>query len=142
MNKTRFNPSIKILTKEEVQLDEYSLTFYVSENTGLLIDVVDSKTGIHNSIEGFLKHWDDANDIREDLLPMIDLVVNGYSRNEFISSDISCSYIEQEKTFFIHESNIIEGKFAARNNSSRNMPTSKFKAIILKWLDFLESQKS
>lgn len=140
MSKTRFDSSIKIVSQKEIQVDQYRVVYYVSDKNGLFMDVIDKETDSHNYIEGFLHHWDDSDDIKEDLLPMIDSVMNGYSPNEFVSSEISCSYIEKEITYFIYESNISEGKVEAAKHPDRYMPTKIFKDITFKWVEFLESQ--
>lgn len=142
MNTNRFDSSIKIISKKELQLSGYNVIFYKSESAGMLIDVIDEKSGSHNYMEGFLSHWDDSSDIREDLIPMIDSVNNGYSISEFISSEISCAYIEKETAFFIYESDIKKGKEEAFKDPDRYIPTKIFKEIILKWLEFLESKES
>ncbi|QCK14491.1 hypothetical protein [Mangrovivirga cuniculi] len=140
MNKSRFGLSMKIVSKKEHQLNGYLVIFYLSKDGRLLVDVIDEESDSHSYIEGFLHHWSDFGDIKEDLIPMIDSVKNGYSVNEFVSSEISCAYIESETTFFIHESDIGEGKIEAAKDPNRHMPTSIFEKIILKWVEFLESQ--
>lgn len=141
MTNRRFSTNIDIIKKIEFSIHEYDITFYTSSDNELFLDVVSRKQNSHNYIEGFLHHWDDSNDIKEDILPLISSVKNEFSINEFISSEISCAYVEKEITFFIHENDITKGKQEASKNSDRYIKTDIFEEIIIKWLEFLISQE-
>ncbi len=141
MTNSRFNTNIDIIKKIEFSIHEYDITFYKSIDNELFLDVVSKRQNSHNYIEGFLRHWNDSNDVKEDILPLISSVKNGFSINEFISSEISCAYVEKEITFFIHENDITKGKQEASINSDRHIKTKIFEEIIIKWLEFLISEE-
>ena len=79
----------------------------------------------------FLAYWDNPQDIREDLLPELNQVVNGELKFIDIGADVvGLAYIESKNTKLLGSD---------LGHLDFEMPTSDFKDLILVWLSILES---
>ncbi|WP_375581359.1 hypothetical protein ABWH96_10250 [Marivirga tractuosa] len=80
----------------------------------------------------FLDLWNRSKDIKEDLLPELNAVVNGEMEFYDIGADVvGLAYIESNATKLIG-SNV--------GYSDLELPTSDFKELIIQWLSILEKE--
>ncbi|SEE16750.1 hypothetical protein SAMN04487765_1626 [Tenacibaculum sp. MAR_2010_89] len=79
----------------------------------------------------YLDLWNNSKDIKEDLLPEIDSVINGELEFNDIGADVvGVAYIEQATTKLLGSD---------VGYSDFELPTSDFKELIIEWLAILES---
>ncbi|NRA51505.1 MAG: DUF5376 family protein [Phaeodactylibacter sp.] len=135
----KFNDDTQVLFSENV--GDYVLEYLKYKNT-LLINTTISSNGKGHYLSDFLSEFNDTDDIHEDLLSILDDVLDMNLLNEVISAESLSAYVEKENTYFIDEDDLVSGKQKASENPEMFIPTSIFKEIILKWLEFLESQGS
>jgi len=87
-----------------------------------------------NFLSAFLYWWRNPDDIKDTLLPEIKSVVDGLVEFTDIGADvIGLAYIEREVTKLIGSD---------VGYPDIELPTVGFNEIVLKWLEFLESQGS
>jgi len=135
----KFNNFKQVLFSENI--GDYVLEYLKHKNT-LLIKATISSNGKGHYLGDFLSQFNNTDDIHEDLLPILDDVLDMNLLNEVISAECLSAYVEKENTYFIDEYDLVSGKLKASENPEMFIPTSIFKKIILKWLEFLESQGS
>ena len=82
----------------------------------------------------FIDYWNSANEIKEDLLPEIESVLNGLKDYNDIGGDvIGLAYVKKDNTSL---------EMSDLGFVDYILPTSDFKSLILEWLEFLENQRS
>ncbi|SEE16601.1 hypothetical protein SAMN04487765_1621 [Tenacibaculum sp. MAR_2010_89] len=102
--------------------------YNLSINKNISVVTTDNKKQI---LSHFISFWDNIEEIKEDLLPEIDSVINGKLEFNDIGADVvGLAYIEQSNTKLI-ESDL--------GHSDFELPTSDFKELIMEWLAILES---
>jgi hypothetical protein len=80
----------------------------------------------------FLDFWNKSKDIKEDLLPELELVLNGTLTNNDIGADvIGQAYVK-------HDITVLD--MSELGFSDMELPTEDFEGLIIEWLEFLESQ--
>jgi hypothetical protein len=85
-------------------------------------------------------NWE-IEDIREDLLPTINEILEQNWGEEIISGQLNVAIIEPEYSFLTRNNNLGEGKKEASENLDAHIKTLTFRTISEKWLDFLEAHK-
>jgi len=126
------------------KIGKYELEFYVFEGKSEepLLYVKSLETATYNYVGDFYRFCWDAKEIREDLLPTIQEVINKGWGDEVLSSELLTAIIEPGITYFTNNHNLKEGKEAARKDERMQIPTEDFRQISLRWLEFLESQNN
>lgn len=135
----KFYDDTQVIFSENV--GDYVLEYLKYKNT-LLINTTISSNGKGHYLSDFLSEFNDTDDIHEDLLSILGDVLDMNLLNEVISAESLSAYVEKENTYFIDEDDLVSGKQKASENPEMFIPTSIFKEIILKWLEFLENQRS
>ncbi|WP_075341467.1 hypothetical protein [Tenacibaculum agarivorans] len=78
----------------------------------------------------FLAYWDNVQDIKEDLLPELNLVINKELKFNDIGADVvGVAYIESETTKLLGSD---------LGHSDFELPTKDFKELIMLWIYILE----
>jgi hypothetical protein len=146
----RTNPFInKERSEYEVELiihGNYELEFYLFKDGSeplLYVWLIDAQK---YSVVGdlFRFNWR-AKDIKEDLLPTIDEVIERNWGDEILVSPITNACVYPNFTFFSSENNLDDAEEVAMSDPTTHLSTKDFRAISVKWLAFLEgleSQKS
>lgn len=134
----KFNDDTQVIFSEI--FDNYILKYLKYRNT-LLINVAISSINRGHYLSDFLSEFNDSDDINEYLLSIIDEVLNVNLLNEVISANSLSAYVEKENTYFIKGQDLVVGKQEASEKPEMFIPTSTLKAIVLKWRNFLESQR-
>ena len=132
-----FSDDTKIISSES--FGDYDLEYLKQKNT-LLINVIVSSNNKGHYLSDFLSEFNESDDVKEDLLSPINDVMNAVLLNEVISGECLSAYVENEYTYFINGRKGLD-KQKSSENPEMFVSTSIFKEIILKWLEFLESQK-
>ncbi|CAL2083505.1 conserved protein of unknown function [Tenacibaculum sp. 190524A02b] len=95
---------------------------------------ISSKDNDKQILTHFLSFWENTQDIKEDLLPELNLVITKKLKFNDIGADVvGVAYVEKEITKLIG-SDI--------GHSNFELPTEDFKKIILEWLSILEKVRS
>lgn len=138
------NPFIQ--TKEKYSqtlfsLGKYELECYVFESkpNKPSLYVRDVQTNVYNHVSDFYRFCWDAKEIKNDLIPTIDEVVERGWGDEILSSELLTAIIEPDSTYFTKNHNLALGKKEAIENDYMQLKTVDFKRISTKWLEFLES---
>lgn len=124
---------------------KYELECYVlSEVSTPYLFILNTETGSYNlGSYIFYMVWDIPKEIREDLLPTIDNILEQPWMSEIIVNDYTLinAIIYAEKIYFMPNSvtDLGIGKKEVEADESKQLDTRVFKEIILKWLDFLET---
>lgn len=134
MNK--FSNETEIIFSET--FGDYVLEYLKQKNT-LLINVIITSNNKGHYLSDFLSEFNESDDLREDLLSPLNDVLNMVLLNEVISGECSSAYVENENTYFINGRKGLD-KQKSSENPEMFVSTRDFKEIILKWLEFLESQ--
>ncbi|ANQ52927.1 hypothetical protein MY04_05970 (plasmid) [Flammeovirga sp. MY04] len=82
----------------------------------------------------FIDYWNNVDEIKEDLLPEIESVLNGLKDYNDIGGDVvSLAYVKKDNTSL---------EMSDLGFVDYILPTSDFKGLMLEWIEFLESQRS
>ena len=112
---------MKIFKKYKLEIREF--------NGSLSVVTQDSQLRI---LSHFIDFWNKPKDIREDLLPELEKVLNGsFSYTDIGADVIGVAYVEPGITKLIG---------SELGFSNMELPTVDFKDLIMEWLTFLESQ--
>ena len=116
-----------MITRDNL-LDKYCLEMLLKNQLSVCVT-----TKVDNQIlASYLSEWYRVSSIKNDLLPEIEAVVTGKLPFTDVGADVvGLAYIEPQTTKLI-------GSDVGYANME--LPTTEFKAIVLKWLEFLENQ--
>jgi hypothetical protein len=125
----------------------YELECYVLEDSSSkpILYLRDTTTNeYHLTTDFFSVNWG-IEDIKEDLIPTIDEILEQGWGDEILSGQVVSVIIEPEKSFFTKNrdgnKHLGEKKEEAAKNSNAHLSTKVFRAISVKWLEFLEAHK-
>ncbi len=104
--------------------------------------IKDSETGSYNYGSDFFRYGCSINEIKEDLIPAIDEVVERSWGDEILGNNIVSAIIGPEKTYFTSNNDLNEGRKEAQQNERMELETKVFRQISILWLGFLESQEN
>lgn len=111
---------MKLATKYELELKEVNDSIHIVTNSP-----------DYEILAQFLDYWSCPDDIKEDLLPEIDAVLNGNLNCSDVGADVvGLAYVEVASTKLI-------GSDLGYGNLE--LPTTDFRELILEWLNILES---
>jgi hypothetical protein len=117
------------MIKRNNLLDKYSLEMLIKNQFGVCIT-----TNVDNQIlASYLSEWYRVSSIKNDLLPEIEAVISGNLPFTDVGADVvGLAYIEPETTKLMGSD---------VGYADMELPTKEFKEIVIKWLEFLESQE-
>ncbi len=124
-------------------VSQYELECYVIETRPHrpILYVKNTLTNQYHELTTFFSvNWE-IEDIREDLLPTINEILEQNWGEEIISGQLNVAIIEPEYSFLTRNNNLGEGKKEASENLDAHIKTLTFRTISEKWLDFLEAHK-
>ncbi|UII33936.1 hypothetical protein LVD17_08925 [Fulvivirga ulvae] len=138
------NPFIKMDESNYVltilDCNRYELECYVFNNSSEpILFVRDKQLDDYNYAGYFFRVCWDAEDIREDLLPSIDMVMDRNWGDEVFPSELCTAIIEPKVTYFTNNNDLEKGKKDALKDKNLQIDTIDFKKISLKWVEFLEA---
>ena len=98
-------------------------------NGSINVSTIDKQTRI---LSHFLDYWNKTKDIKEDLLPELNLVIEGSQFKNDIGADVVGLAIVDTNSTLICMSEL--------DFSDMELPTKDFQGLVLEWLNFLESK--
>ena len=142
------NPYIKKRAKYELTLLKcgmYELECYVFDKNSSrhALFIKNIETNSYHIGGDFLSYEWNAKEIKEELLPVIDEVIERKWGDEILGNNftIMSVIINPKKTYFTSNNDLGEGRKEAHQDENKQLDTSMFREIILKWLEFVESQE-
>jgi hypothetical protein len=100
------------------------------------------ETDSYNFGSDFFRYDWYIKEIKEDLIPTIDEVVERNWGDEILGNNIISAIIDPAKTYFTSNHNLSEGRKEAQQDERMQLDTKIFREIAVLWLAFLESQEN
>jgi hypothetical protein len=141
----KFNPYIREGVSFKltiIKYERYELECYVFDRTPneASLYIKNLETNSYNYGGDFYRYNWYEKEIKEDLIPIIDEVVDRNWGDEVLSNDLVTTIIGPEKTYFIPYKDLDKGIKDAQQNERMQMDTKVFRAISVLWLNFLENR--
>ena len=120
-------------------LNLYNVSFnniIIDDNNGLNAYTKKLASSSNYLLGSFLTSWNSVEEIDEELLPTIEIILNGTQQNDYTDSAIVWVDIYPNITKFYKSG---AGVTIDLNFPDYEIPTSDFKEIVLSWREFLSS---